>query len=76
MTEAADVVRNALLRDGVRLLCFGHETKVGKEDVQVRLHLESHGRSCGEPVDELLVAVGRAPNVDSLNLVAADARED
>jgi len=69
--EAAEIVKNSLLRDGVRLLCCGHQTKVGKEGAQIRLYLESHGRSYDEPVDKLLVAVGRAPNVDSLNLEAA-----
>ena len=43
---------------------------------QVFLHVESHGASHEEPVDKLLVAVGRAPNVEGLNLEAAGVAYD
>jgi len=69
--EAAAIVKESLLRDGVHLLCCGRDTKVRQDGEQIRLYLESQGRSYDEPVDKLLVAVGRAPNVDSLNLEAA-----
>ena len=68
--DAAKIVKSSLLRDGVHLLCCGRETKV-TDGEQIRLCLESHGKSYDEPVDKLLVAVGRAPNVDGLNLEAA-----
>ncbi|MFO7902102.1 MAG: FAD-dependent oxidoreductase, partial [Pirellulaceae bacterium] len=74
--EASEIVRNALLRDGVHLLCCGRETKVRKDGEQTRLYLQSHGKSYDEPVDKLLVAVGRAPNVDALNLEAAGVEYD
>ncbi len=70
-TDAAEIVRDSLLRDGVHLLCCGRETKVCKDGDQVSLCLESHGKSYDEPIDKLLVAVGRAPNVDGLGLEAA-----
>ena len=63
-------------RPGVRLLCCGQETRVRKDGEQARLYLESHGKSYDEPVDKLLVAVGRAPNVESLNLQAAGVDYD
>ena len=69
--EAAEIVKNSLLREGVRLLCCGHETKVYQNREQIRLYLQSHGKNYDEPVDKLLVTVGRAPNVGSLNLEAA-----
>ncbi|MFH1919453.1 MAG: FAD-dependent oxidoreductase, partial [Planctomycetota bacterium] len=69
--EAAEIVKDSLLRDGVRLLCCGQKTKVRKDGAQIRLYLQSHGKTYDEPVDKLLVAVGRAPNVGSLNLEAA-----
>ena len=74
--EAAKIVKNSLLRDGVRLLCCGDETEVHRDGAQIRLYLESHGKSYDEPVDKLLVAVGRAPNVGSLNLEAAGVEYD
>ena len=69
--EAAEIVKNSFLRDGVRLLCCGQQTKVRKDGARIRLYLQSHGKSYDEPVDKLLVAVGRAPNVGSLNLEVA-----
>ncbi len=66
--DASEIVKRSLIRDGVNLLCCGRETKVRKDGDQVRLYLESHGKTYDEPVDALLVAVGRAPNVEGLNL--------
>ena len=70
-SEAAEIVKDSLWRDGVRLLCCGQETKVHRDGEQIRLTLQSHGKNYDEAVDKLLVAVGRAPNVGSLNLEAA-----
>ncbi|EMI57136.1 mercuric reductase [Rhodopirellula sallentina] len=64
---AADVVRASLERSGVRLLCCGRELKV-KNKGGIRLTVNSRGEHYDEVVDQLLVAVGRAPNVENLNL--------
>lgn len=74
--EAAEIVKNSLLRDGVHLLCCGRETKVRQDGEHIRLYLQSHGKSYDEPVDKLLVAIGRAPNVEGLNLEAAGVDYD
>lgn len=66
--EAAAVVRESLTRDGVTLLCCGKELNLSREDGGVRLRVESHGEKYSERVDQLLVAVGRAPNVEDLGL--------
>jgi len=65
--EAAEIVYQALGRDGVKLLCCGRELEIRNEG-GIRLTVESHGQSYDEPIDKLLVAVGRAPNVEDLNL--------
>lgn len=65
--EAAEIVQHALERDGVHLLCCGRELRIRNEN-GIRLSVESHGRQYDEAVDQLLVAVGRAPNVEGLNL--------
>ncbi|MDP6557543.1 MAG: mercuric reductase [Pirellulaceae bacterium] len=67
--EAADIVEKAITQDGVRLLCCGRDLKIMNED-GIHLTVESHDREYDEPVDKLLVAVGRAPNVENLNLEA------
>ena len=74
--EAAAIVKNSLLRDGVQLLCCGRETKVRKDGEQIRLYLQSHENAYDEAVDKLLVAVGRVPHVEGLNLEAAGVKYD
>lgn len=70
--DCSEIVRAALERDGVRLLCCGKDLRVRPaENGKVRVKLESHEESYDEAVDRLLVAAGRAPNVEALNLEAA-----
>ncbi len=73
--DAAEFVRQALLKDGVKLLCCGKEVKVFKADGgRVRLVANSKAGSYDEVVDELLIAVGRRPNVEGLGLEEAGVR--
>jgi len=65
--EAAEIVRKAMLRDGVKLLCCGRQLEI-KNEGGIRLTVESHDRGYDEQIDALLIAVGRAPNVENLNL--------
>jgi pyruvate/2-oxoglutarate dehydrogenase complex dihydrolipoamide dehydrogenase (E3) component len=67
--DAAEIVQTAMERDGVRLLCCGRDLQVNNDN-GIRLTVQSHDQTYDEPVDELLVAVGRAPNVEDLNLEA------
>jgi pyruvate/2-oxoglutarate dehydrogenase complex dihydrolipoamide dehydrogenase (E3) component len=73
--EAAEIVKKQIVRDGVKLLCCGRKLKVRNEN-GIRLSVESHDRDYDEPVDQLLVAVGRAPNVEHLNLEAVGVNYD
>ena len=66
--EASNVVRESMIRDGVNLLCCGRDTKVESRDDGIHLTLDSHGKHYDEQVDQLLVAVGRAPNVTRIGL--------
>ena len=74
--DAADVVRKALIGDGVRLLCCGQNMAVRSDSGKIRLTLESHGTSCDEQVDALLVATGRAPVTEGLDLETAGIAYD
>jgi len=65
--KAAEIVQKSLLSDGVKLLCCGRDLKVVGHD-GIRLQVESHEHGYDERVDKLLIAVGRAPNVEGLNL--------
>ena len=67
--DAAAVIREHLICDGVKLLCCGKELKLSPgESGGVRLQVQSEGKGYDVNVDQLLVAVGRAPNVEGLDL--------
>ena len=66
--DAAEVVQQSMARDGVRLLCCGKDLKVEQTAAGKQLLLDSHGRHYDVMVDEILVGVGRTPNIDGLGL--------
>jgi pyruvate/2-oxoglutarate dehydrogenase complex dihydrolipoamide dehydrogenase (E3) component len=71
-SDASGIVLESMLQDGVTLLCCGKDLKLSRVDGErVRLVVESHSKRYDEVVDRLLVAVGRAPNVEGLGLEAA-----
>ncbi len=74
--DAAEIVRESIQRDGVKLLCCGKELKLRPEAGQIWMSVESHGQQYDEAVDQLLVSVGRAPNVQNLGLEAVGVEFD
>lgn len=69
--DCSQIVQAAMENDGVRLLCCGREVLISAAvNGGVRMEVESHGNGYDETVDRLLVAVGRAPNTEGLNLEA------
>jgi pyruvate/2-oxoglutarate dehydrogenase complex dihydrolipoamide dehydrogenase (E3) component len=74
--EAAEIVQGAIEADGVRLLCCGKKTRFEKVPDGIRITLSSHGSDYHVTVSELLVAVGRAPNVEGLGLEQAGVAFD
>jgi pyruvate/2-oxoglutarate dehydrogenase complex dihydrolipoamide dehydrogenase (E3) component len=68
-SDASGLVLESIQKDGVKLLCCGKHLEVAKADgKRIRFKVQSHGRAYEEVVDHLLVAVGRAPNVEGLGL--------
>jgi pyruvate/2-oxoglutarate dehydrogenase complex dihydrolipoamide dehydrogenase (E3) component len=66
--DAADIVEQQMLRDGVKLLCCGKDLTVQKTEAGKRLTVDSHGQTYDVTVDEILVGVGRTPNVEGVGL--------
>jgi pyruvate/2-oxoglutarate dehydrogenase complex dihydrolipoamide dehydrogenase (E3) component len=66
--DAAQIVHESMLRDGVQLLCCGKDLNVTRTERGKRLTVDSHGQQYDVAVDEILVGVGRTPNVDGLGL--------
>ncbi len=58
-------------RDGVQTICEATITGVGVEGSAKRIHFEKDGQSQNLEFDQILVGVGRAPNVEGLGLEEA-----
>jgi pyruvate/2-oxoglutarate dehydrogenase complex dihydrolipoamide dehydrogenase (E3) component len=74
--EAAEIVKQSLLQDGIRVLCCGKELTISKEAEGKRLKVDSHGDKYDILVDEILVGAGRAANVEGLGLDRAGVEYD
>ncbi len=66
--DAAELVEQQMVKDGVKLLCCGRNLHVSRTDQGKRLTVDSHGQHYDVTVDEILVGVGRTPNVEGLGL--------
>lgn len=69
--EMADVVRRALLADGITLHEASRVVRVGMDGADIRVHAVQGGEEGAIGVSHLLVAVGRKANVEELGLEAA-----
>ncbi len=74
--DAAAIIASALRRDGVNLITGASIGRVEAVDAVRRIHLERDGAAEWLDVDEILVGVGRAPNVDGLGLESAGVEYD
>jgi len=69
--RAAEIVENSMTRDGIKLRCCGKNLEVRKQDDGIHLIVDSHGTHYDEVVDQVMLGVGRAPNIEGLDLEAA-----
>jgi len=69
--DAAEIVQQAMLRDGVDLQLGVRVQRVETSSGGKVVHFERDGEPSRVEVDELLLAVGRAPNVEGIGLEAA-----
>ena len=74
--DAARIVHRALERDGVNVLCCGKNLHLSPSTSGIRLRVDIEGKAYDEEVDQLLIAAGRAPNVEGLGLESAGVRFD
>ena len=66
--DAAARIEQALARDGVEFMCSRNITAVERQGGEKVLHLTCDGAEQSLRVDEILVGVGRLPNVEGLDL--------
>jgi pyruvate/2-oxoglutarate dehydrogenase complex dihydrolipoamide dehydrogenase (E3) component len=74
--DAAEVVQRAMLADGVRFEFDIKVVEVRRQGAEKVIVFERNGERHEAVVDEILVAVGRVPNVEGLGLEAAGVRHD
>lgn len=75
--DAATVVQKQLEQDGIELWMNSRNLNVSpNQDGTIRVAVELGGASRETHVDQLLVAVGRAPNTDGLNLENVNVQYD
>lgn len=70
--DASAIIDSALRRDGVELFVNARISEVKRRDKQKIAVLSQSGSQIEISSDEILVGVGRAPNVEGLNLEAAE----
>jgi len=69
--DAAHIIEAALRRDGVDLITNARLKEVRQQGDERILYFTEKGKPKKITVDELLIAVGRAPNLEGLGLEAA-----
>lgn len=74
--DAAEILGRAMTRDGVKIVAGAREVVVRSDGDRIRMLVESCGETLDESVDKLLLAVGRTPRVDGLNLEAVGVEHD
>ena len=74
--DVADEVRKILEQDGIEILFNAKATRVSSNGSQIRIEAQYSGKGANFDGSHLLVATGRVPNSDSLNLSAANLKTD
>lgn len=74
--DAAQILSDALARDGVEIHLNTTAVAARMEGARKIVDFVSDDDKFSVSVDEILVGIGRAPNVENMNLEAADVRYD
>ncbi len=74
--DVAGILQSSLDKDGVNLLLNSDVKRISVSANEKIIHYVNNGNEKTLTVDEILVAVGRAPNVEGLNLEVAGVEYD
>jgi pyruvate/2-oxoglutarate dehydrogenase complex dihydrolipoamide dehydrogenase (E3) component len=74
--DIAEEVDRILQQDGIEVLLNANANRVSQSDGSIRLEVQQQGKPTALAGSHLLVATGRVPNSDTLNLAAAGVQTD
>ncbi|MDF5718435.1 MAG: mercuric reductase [Rhizonema sp. NSF051] len=74
--DAAKIVHKSLVSEGIQLLLESQIKRIERQDAEKVIYYEVNGEEKVLNVDEILVAAGRSPNVEGLNLEAVGVKYD
>ena len=74
--DAGRVVEQAMTRDGVQFLCEAGINQITTRGTEKVIHYTRHGKAEELVVEEILVGIGRAPNVEGLGLATVGVEYD
>ncbi len=69
--DVAEEIANIFRQDGITVLLDSKATRVSRSNGNIRLEVQQKGESSALAGSHLLLATGRVPNSDTLNLTAA-----
>lgn len=75
-TDAAEIVQQTFIREGVRLILECKIKRVELHNGAKNIYYEVNGKEDLVIVDEILAGAGRSPNVENLNLEAVGVQYD
>jgi pyruvate/2-oxoglutarate dehydrogenase complex dihydrolipoamide dehydrogenase (E3) component len=75
-SDAAEIIQQSFLRDGIHLILKCKTKRVEKRNGEKVIHIACEEKEGAIAVDEILVGVGRTPDVEGLNLEAAGVKYD
>jgi pyruvate/2-oxoglutarate dehydrogenase complex dihydrolipoamide dehydrogenase (E3) component len=74
--DAAEIVQQSFIREGIRLILNCQTKRVEKKNGEKVLFFECQEKEERAAVDEILVGIGRTPNVEGLNLESVGVKYD
>lgn len=74
--DAAKIVQDAMAKDGVRFLLNANTVRMQRRGDEKVVVVNQNGDEIELVGDEILMGIGRAPNVDGMGLEAADVQYD
>ena len=74
--DAAKIVQQAFVREEIQLILECQIERVEKTNAGKVIYYKSQGKEASVTVDEIIVSIGRSPNVEGLNLEAVGVEYD